>query len=59
VRDLGATGHGPSWLIDIFGKMGEDPELVEYVRPSEGDVWAFLAQCRRWLVDPERKGIPA
>jgi hypothetical protein len=59
LKDLGAAGHGPDWLIDIFLKIGEDPESEGYVKPSAGDVWEFLARCRRWLVDAERKGIPA
>ncbi len=59
MNGLGATGHGPSWLIDIFERMGEDPGNANYVRPSTGDVWAFVHDIRSWLVDPARKGIPA
>jgi ABC-type polar amino acid transport system ATPase subunit len=56
---LGASGHGPAWLIDIFEKMGEDPEGQAFVRPSEGDVWEFLRTIKKWLTDPSRRGIPA
>lgn len=59
IKGLGATGHGPAWLIDIFERMGEDPSISSYVRPSEEDVWAFLRDIRSWLIDPARKGIPA
>lgn len=59
VKDLDATGHGPAWLIDVFERMGEDPSNPNYVRPSSVDVWAFLRDVRSWLVNPERKGIPA
>lgn len=59
MKDLGATGHGPAWLIDVFERMGEDPSNADYVRPDIGDVWAFMRDVRGWLVDPERKGIPA
>jgi len=59
MKKLGATGHGPSWLIDMFQKMGEDPANPAYVRPSSDDVWAFLGEIRKWLVDPNRKGIPS
>lgn len=59
LTELGATGHGSSWLVDVFEKMGEDPEDQGYVCPSEGDVWAFLASLKRWLTDPARSGIPA
>ena len=59
MKGLGATGHGPSWLIDIFERMEEDPSNANYVRPSTDDVWAFVRDLRSWLVDPARKGIPA
>jgi hypothetical protein len=55
---LGATGHGPSWLIDVFEKMGEDSDKSTYVRPSEGDVWEFVSSVRSWLLNPTRKGVP-
>jgi hypothetical protein len=55
---LGATGHGPSWLIDIFEKMGEDPESPDYLRPSNEDVWSFCGEIKKWLANPTRKGIP-
>ncbi len=58
LKALGATGHGPSWLIDIFEKMGEDPDDANYVAPTESDVWAFIEQVGRWLKSPDRKGIP-
>ena len=59
LRHLGAAGHGPPWLIDIFEKMGEDPATATYVLPAPGDVWEFIASIRKWLAKPDRKGIPA
>jgi ABC-type cobalamin/Fe3+-siderophores transport system ATPase subunit len=59
LKPLDAKKHGPTWLIDIFERMGEDPGDEGYVRPGAGDVWAFLQQIRSWLVDPNRKGIPS
>jgi hypothetical protein len=56
--NLGATGHGPSWLIDIFEKMGEDPALESYLKPSNEDVWLFLEEIKKWFANPTRKGIP-
>lgn len=53
-----ATGHGPSWLIQVFEKMGEDPLSANYIKPSEGDVWEFLSKIRSWHFDANRKGIP-
>jgi ABC-type cobalamin/Fe3+-siderophores transport system ATPase subunit len=58
LKHLGAVGHGPNWLIDVFGKMGEDPESPTYIRPTNGDVWEFVAAIKKWLTDSGRKGIP-
>lgn len=55
---LGASGHSPAWLISIFEKMGEDPASASYVKPTDDDVWAFLGQIKRWMTNPNRKGIP-
>lgn len=57
--ELGGTGHGPTWLIDVFEKMGEDPEDGSYLRPSADDVWLFLAEIKSWLSNPQRKGVPS
>lgn len=59
LQALGASGHGPSWLISIFEKMGEDPEADSFLKPDENDVWAFMAKVKAWLIDSNRKGIPA
>lgn len=58
-RHLGASGHGPQWLIGIFEKMGEDPVSAGYVRPEANDVWDFMGDIREWLLDGVRKGIPS
>ena len=58
LRSLSVTGHGPSWLISIFEKMGEDPEAANFMKPTCGDVWTFLANVKTWLIDANRKGIP-
>lgn len=59
LRHLGAAGHGPAWLVDVFEKMGENPESQDYVRPAEGDVWDFVTSLKGWLEDPARRGIPS
>jgi ABC-type cobalamin/Fe3+-siderophores transport system ATPase subunit len=56
---LRATGHGPTWLVDVFEKMGEDPESQQFVRPSGGDVWDFVGAMKNWLENPTRNGIPS
>lgn len=58
LKPLGVTGHGPSWVIDIFEKMGEDPDDPTYVTPEKSDVWAFLERIGTWLKNPARNGIP-
>ena len=58
LKQLGATGHGPRWLIDIFTRLGEDPTITRYVKPAEGNVWGFMSKVKAWLVDPNRRGIP-
>jgi hypothetical protein len=59
LKALGATGHGPNWLIDIFGRMGEDPDANGYLKPADGDVWEFMRAIKTWLTDASRRGIPA
>ena len=56
--NLKATGHGPHWLVDIFEKIGEDPNAPGYVKPSNDDVWLFIEEISKWFFDPRRKGIP-
>lgn len=55
---LGAGGHGPNWLIDVFDEMGEDPDSASYVKPSDDGVWQFMGVVKNWLTNSERKGIP-
>jgi hypothetical protein len=58
MKSLGASEHAPSWLIDIFSKLGEENTTSGYVKPSVGDVWDFIGQVKKWFEDPARKGIP-
>lgn len=55
---LNVGGHGPNWLIQVFEKMGENPDIADYLKPTDGDVWAFLGLLKVWLANPSRKGIP-
>ncbi|QYJ90824.1 ATP-dependent nuclease [Shewanella halotolerans] len=58
LKELDASGHGPSWLVEIFEKMGEDPSSADYLKPTDGDVWGFIDSISSWFFDPRRKGIP-
>lgn len=58
LKNLGATGHGSNWLIDVFTKMGENPDAANYLKPTPGDVWDFIGKLKNWIETPTRKGIP-
>lgn len=58
LKPLGATGHGSTWLIDIFDKMGDNPDSSSYIKPSNGDVWDFIGTIKSWIENQNRKGIP-
>ncbi|MDW3094619.1 MAG: AAA family ATPase [Gammaproteobacteria bacterium] len=58
LKTLNVTGHGPSWLINIFEEMGEDPDSSNYLKPSNNDVWMFIGSIKKWLLNQSRKGIP-
>ena len=59
LKSLGATSnHSPDWLVEIFEKLGEDPSITAYVKPTIGDVWDFISKIKIWFINPTRKGIP-
>ena len=58
LKFLGASRHGPNWLVDIFEKMGEDPNSGSYLKPSEGDVWRFIERISVWFFNASKKGLP-
>lgn len=53
------SGHGPKWLIEVFEKMGSIYDDPSYIKPTDSDVWKFMFNIKKWLVDPNRKGIPS
>ncbi|MEN5378785.1 ATP-dependent nuclease [Sphingobacterium kitahiroshimense] len=58
LKPMNVTGHGSKWLIEMFSKMGENPEIAGYIRPSDGDVWDFIGNVKCWIENISRKGIP-
>lgn len=58
LKPLNATGHGSNWLIDVFSKMGDNPEIAGYLKPTNGDVWDFMGKVKNWIDNVNRKGIP-
>lgn len=55
---LGVDACKERWLVEMFSKMGDDPDSREYVCPGNDDVWAFVESIGKWLKNPMRKGIP-
>jgi hypothetical protein len=52
------AGHGSTWLISIFEKMGENPNDPSYVKPKDGNVWDFISEIKEWISNERRDGIP-
>ncbi|MFP6888225.1 MAG: ATP-binding protein, partial [Nitrospinota bacterium] len=57
LSDLDVSREKTKWLTNIFEKMGEDPDLEDYIKPTEDDVWDFIGQIKNWLIDPNSNGI--
>ncbi len=57
LKHLGATGHGPDWLVNIFERMRSEPSDPLYVWPEESDVWKFVNGVAQWIHDPMRRGV--
>ena len=57
LKNLGVQKRKSDWLIDIFDKMGSDPQSPEYIHPTDDDVWAFMRKVAAWINDPSRRGI--
>lgn len=57
LTNLNVNRYKHAWLRSIFNAMGSDPQIPEYVTPSDGDVWDFMNQLRTWLMNPNRRGI--
>ncbi len=45
---LKCSGHGPDWLVEIFGRMGLVDTDPGYLKPLPEDVWAFLDTIGKW-----------
>jgi len=58
MKHLAVGSHGPTWLVALFERMGEDPSATDFVKPTSDDVWEFMSKVKAWLVNPTRKGIP-
>lgn len=45
------------WLTETFTLMGSDPSSSDYVAPTDGDVWSFIASIKTWIDNPTRAGM--
>ena len=59
LQGLGGAARKSEWLIDVFEKMGEDPDSSKYLHPGSDDVWEFMRSIKSWLTNAKRSGIPS
>ncbi len=53
---VGAQGHGPEWLVDLFSRIGQSEDDSDYLHPETGDVWQFLDAVSNWAQNSSRLG---
>lgn len=53
---LGVNGHGAAWLTRLLEQIGNTSTDTNYVRAGRDDVWEFLENIARWVIDPKREG---
>ncbi len=46
------------WIVKMLLRLGSNPQAPNYVSPGLGDVWRFLDTIEKWVVDPNRAGMP-
>ena len=54
LRQLGATRHGPNWLVHLFSQIGQSDGDPNYLAPGEGDVWEFLEKIAAWVSESQQ-----
>lgn len=57
LKPLNVDSHGSNWLTSIFEKMGDDPKSDSFIKPSDNDVWKFIASINDWFNNPDKKGM--
>ncbi|AQX11347.1 hypothetical protein BAX94_09520 [Elizabethkingia meningoseptica] len=58
LNDLGVESSKTHWLLNMFIRMGENPNDLNYIKPSNGDVWDFIGEIQQWISNENRNGIP-
>jgi ABC-type cobalamin/Fe3+-siderophores transport system ATPase subunit len=59
LKEANVPGEKTQWLIKMFEAMGDNPESENYMYPKDSDVWEFIGDIKKWLIKPDRKGIPS
>ncbi|MDR0300679.1 MAG: ATP-binding protein [Streptococcaceae bacterium] len=57
LKNISANGHGNNWVIEKLGGMGEDNTSANYTKPTDDDVWKFMSEIKKWLSNPNKKGM--
>lgn len=53
---LKRSAEKSKWLRAALDQLGIDPEAEGYARPTGGDIWQFMREVNRWILDPRREG---
>lgn len=59
LKPLQIPGKKDDWLSAMYVRLGSDPDSKNYVKPSSGDVWDFVAGIQTWVSNPNRLGMPS
>lgn len=59
LKNFDVPGHGSNWLTSIFEKMGDNPRIDTFLKPSDDDVWKFIHTIKTWFDNPNKKGMPS
>jgi hypothetical protein len=57
LAEFGVEEPKPNWIVEMFGRLGDDPESERYARPGSNDVWAFVNAIGAWTDNPKRLGV--
>lgn len=54
---LNVPGKKTDWTVAMLKRLGSDTNDMNYVRPADDDVWAFLEKIVAWIKNSARKGM--
>lgn len=53
---LKRSAEKSKWLRMALDRLGVDPEAEGYARPTNDDIWQFMRDVNRWILNPDREG---